>query len=93
MLLDIAKLEFVVILVKCIIVIINTLGHILLLFTALCYYCKFSPVVANELKVSHIHKKYLAFALKNKVDTTVVIYLLWLINRKSRTITGNTLLH
>ncbi len=33
MLLDIAKLEFVVILVKCIIIIINTLGHIVLLFT------------------------------------------------------------
>lgn len=52
MLLNIGKLEFVVILLKCITVIINGLAQIVLLFTV---------NVANELEVSHIYRKYFTF--------------------------------
>ncbi len=38
-------------------------------FTALSYCSRYVPTAANEPKVSHIHRKRLTSALKNKVDS------------------------
>ncbi len=42
-------------------------------FTALCYSSRYFPTAANEPEISHIRRKRLTSALKNKVDNASVI--------------------